>query len=287
MCKASKLVQFRELNPKDARAWFPVSLMLVAMIYTGSLGLQHLPVSLFTVFKNLTIIGVALGERQLFQSKITPLMWLSFALIVGSSLLGAYHDITFNLIGYTWMLLNCLMSAGYILYMRRAIKSVGFADLDSVYYNNCLGVPVMLALSLFVDNWRDFGAQYFGNGPLADQRGALFGGMLASSVSAFLISYSTAWSVRVASSTTYSMCGALNKLPIAISGFLFLSAERASFSLGNLFSVLLAFGSGLIYSMAQIRLRKASSGKIVQTSPVPVVHVAEISDDPKAAMLSK
>lgn len=290
MCKASKLVMFRELNPKDAKSWFPVSLMLVAMIYTGSLGLQYLPVSLFTVFKNLTIIGVALGERKLFQSRITPLMWLSFGLIVGSSLLGAYNDITFNLLGYTWMLLNCIMSAGYILYMRRAIKAVGFADLDSVYYNNCLGVPVMLLLSLAVDNWREFLGQYFGIGPLAEQRASLMLGMLASSVSAFMISYSTAWSVRVASSTTYSMCGALNKLPIAISGFLFLSSERAAFSLGNLASVLLAFASGLIYSMAQIRMR---AQKALASAPVPPTAAEMIqvatgeTDDPNASMLAK
>lgn len=258
--------------------------MLVAMIYTGSLGLQYLPVSLFTVFKNLTIIGVALGERHMFSTRITPLMWLSFGLIVSSSLLGAYNDITFNALGYFWMIMNCLVSAGYILYMRRAIKTVGFADLDSVYYNNCLAVPVMLGLSLFVDNWGDFIRQYFGQGPLADQRTSLFAGMLASSVSAFMISYSTAWSVRVASSTTYSMCGALNKLPIAISGFIFLASERAAFNFGNLASVLLAFGSGIIYSMAQIRLRAASNAKLVNTPPV---SVAPPTDDPKVSMLVK
>ncbi len=249
--------------------------MLVAMIYTGSLGLQFLPVSLFTVFKNLTIIGVALGERQLFKTKITPLMWTSFSMIVSSSLIGAYHDITFNTVGYFWMLMNCLMSAGYILYMRRTIKSVAFADLDSVYFNNCLAVPVMLLLSLFVDNWTGFISQYFGNGPLVDQRFSLFVGLLASSVSAFMISYSTAWSVRVASSTTYSMCGALNKLPIAISGFIFLASERASFNLGNLFSILLAFTSGLVYSMAQIRLRavkdKPSTPPLVPEERIPML----------------
>lgn len=283
MCKSSKLVNFRELNPTDAKSWFPVSLMLVAMIYTGSLGLQFLPVSLFTVFKNITIIGVALGERQLFKSKITPLMWTSFLMIVASSLIGAYNDITFNLAGYFWMLTNCFMSAGYILYMRRAIKAVGFADLDSVYYNNCLGVPVMLVLSFLVDDWRSFVADYFGNGPFVSDRGSLFAGMLASSVSAFMISYATAWSVRVASSTTYSMCGALNKLPIAISGFIFLAAERASFNLGNLVSILLAFTSGLVYSMAQIRLKAEQKTK---TTPLMAAETV-VEDDPKTAMLPK
>lgn len=36
ICKTSGLLSFRELNVKDALRWFPVSVMLVAMIYTGS-----------------------------------------------------------------------------------------------------------------------------------------------------------------------------------------------------------------------------------------------------------
>jgi GDP-mannose transporter len=233
--------------------------MLVAMIYTGSVSLQHLPVSLFTVFKNLTIIMIALGERHMFNATITPMMWLSFLLIVSSSVIGAVHDITFNAVGYFWMVLNCSISAGYILYMRKAIKTVDFADFDSVYYNNCLAVPVMTVLSLVVDDWPTFLRDYFHNGPLVESRSSLFTGMLVSSVSAFMISYSTAWSVRVASSTTYSMCGSLNKLPIAISGMIFLAAERASVNLGSIFSVLLAFASGLIYSLAQLRLKAAKA----------------------------
>lgn len=63
--------------------------------------------------------------------------------------------------------------------------------------------------------------------------------MIASSIAAFAISYSTAWSVRVASSTTYSMVGALNKLPIAISGMLFFTAERKVVNLGNLLSIII------------------------------------------------
>jgi GDP-mannose transporter len=80
--------------------------------------------------------------------------------------------------------------------------------------------------------------------------------MIASSISAFAISYSTAWSVRVSSSTTYSMVGSLNKLPIAVSGIIFFTAERKVVNVGNIFSVVLAFFSGVVYSVAQIQQRK-------------------------------
>lgn len=44
--------------------------------------LQYLTVAIFTVFKNITIVCIALGEQRIFRSRITPLMWISFALIV-------------------------------------------------------------------------------------------------------------------------------------------------------------------------------------------------------------
>lgn len=161
------------MNRSDARAWLPVSLLLVAMIYTGSKrfdlyhysyhsfidfghSLQYLTVAMFTVFKNITIVFIALSERRLFHSIITPLMWSSFALIIASSIIGAANDLTFNLRGYTWMTINCAVSAAYILYMRLCIRKVGFEDFDSVYFNNALAIPILLTLSILGEDWHGF-----------------------------------------------------------------------------------------------------------------------------------
>lgn len=126
------------------------------MIWTGSKGIQYLTVSMFTVFKNTTIILIALGEQRLFHSRITGLMWVSFAMIVGGSVIGGANDLNFNVRGYAWQVINCFCSAAYILYMRLAIKKVGFADFDSVFYNNCLSIPVMLLGSLVGEDWAEF-----------------------------------------------------------------------------------------------------------------------------------
>ena len=88
------------------------------------------------------------------------------------------------------------------------------------------------------------------------KRNALFLGVFASSIAAFAISYSTAWSVRVASSTTYSMVGALNKLPIAASGIIFFAADRKAVNIGNVMSIMVAFISGIVYSVASIRQKQ-------------------------------
>lgn len=54
------------------------------------------------------------------------------------------------------MMINCAVSAAYILHMRVCIRKVEFADFDSVYFNNVLAIPVMMALSFLGENWGEF-----------------------------------------------------------------------------------------------------------------------------------
>jgi hypothetical protein len=77
---------------------FVVSLALVAMIYTGSKAMQYMPIPLFTIFKNLTIILIAYGEKTFFGgSKVSSLMLLSFLLMVFSSVIAGKRSTIIHL----------------------------------------------------------------------------------------------------------------------------------------------------------------------------------------------
>src|SRR5262249_14717312 len=86
------------------------------------------------------------------------------------------------------------------------------------------------------------------NSPL-DARSALIWSMTFSGVSAFGISYTSAWCVRVTSSTTYSMVGALNKLPVAASGMIFFG-DLVTFA--GVSAILVGFIAGLVYAVAKV-----------------------------------
>jgi GDP-mannose transporter len=219
------------------------------MIYTATKSLQRLSVAMFTVFKNLTIVVLAICEKHLFKTNLSSLKILAILLIVASSIVGGFNDLQFEARGYLWMGLNCLASATYGLGMRLVIKRVSFEDFDSVYFNNLLATPIILILSLCLDDWGQV-ANYLGNGKLVL-------GILLSSLFAFFIGFSTAWCMRVATSTSYGMVGALNKLPVAFSGMMFFPEERKNANIGSIMSIFLAFSSGLVYSLAQLRERPA------------------------------
>lgn len=60
-------------------------------------------------------------------------------------------------------------------------------------------------------------------------------GIVISSICTFAISFSTSWCVRITGPTTYSMVGALNKLPIAILGMIFFDAVVSFASVSSIF----------------------------------------------------
>lgn len=259
ICKRLGIINFRDFDWQDARRWFPISFLLVAVIYTGSKSLQFLSIPVYTIFKNMTIILIAYGEVLWFGGHVTSLALVSFGLMIISSLTAAYSDIsralgpalpdavagTSTAVGYTWMIMNCFVSAGYVLAMRARIKTTNFRDWDTMFYNNLLSVPVLVFFSVLMEDWSS--ASLAANFP-AETRNALLFAMAVSGAAAVFISYTTAWCVRTTSSTTFSMVGALNKLPVAASGMLFFG-DAVTFP--SVSAILLGFGAGLVYSAAK------------------------------------
>lgn len=259
----------------DSRPGFPVSLLLIGMIYTASKALQFLSIPVYTIFKNLTIILIAYGEVLWFGGSVTPMALLSFGLMVLSSIIAAWADVqaalgsyagssaaasdkisTLNA-GYVWMLVNCVCAAGYVLYMRKRIKLTNFKDFDTMYYNNLLSVPVLIACTLVLEDWS--AANIARNFPV-QQRNAIVAAMAISGMTSVFISYTSAWCVRVTSSTTYSMVGALNKLPVALSGLVFFDAPVTFGSVG---AITVGFISGIVYAVAKTRQGKEQKKETV------------------------
>ncbi|ORY28767.1 hypothetical protein BCR39DRAFT_533738 [Naematelia encephala] len=286
--KRTGLITFRDFDMKDAKAWWPISSLLVAVIYTGSKSLQFLSIPVYTIFKNLTIILIAYGEVIMFNGKVTGLTLVAFALMVGSSVVAAWSDIssawgapptldpTTGLeiaaapharigslnAGYVWMAINCFASAAYVLFMRKRIKITGFKDWDSMFYNNLLSIPILVVFSVLIEDW---GAESLALNFPAANRVILLSAIAFSGAAAVSISYSTAWCVRVCGSTTYSMVGALNKLPVAASGLLFFG-DPVNF--GNVTAIGVGGLAGIVYAVAKTNQAKVDAANRVRAAGI-------------------
>ncbi|PGH05958.1 GDP-mannose transporter [Helicocarpus griseus UAMH5409] len=279
-CKSLGIITYRDFNADEAKKWFPISLLLIGMIYTGTKALQFLSIPVYTIFKNLTIILIAYGEVLWFGGSVTGMVLFSFGLMVFSSIIAAWADINHALstvsgadatskistlnAGYIWMLINCLCTASYVLGMRKRIKLTNFKDFDTMFYNNLLSIPIIFVASLTVEDWSS--ENITRNFP-PETRSSLMMAMVFSGLSTVFISYTSAWCVRVTSSTTYSMVGALNKLPIALSGLVFFDAPVTFPSVS---AIIVGFVSGIVYALAKVKQNQKPRTGVLPTSNPPM-----------------
>ncbi|POW10216.1 hypothetical protein PSTT_06275, partial [Puccinia striiformis] len=246
--KSLRLIKYRDLDKNDAKRWFPISFLLVVVIYTGSKALQFLTIPVYTIFKNLTIILIAYGEVIWFNGSVSSLTLVSFGLMVLSSLIAAWSDISPFLspsisttspdafsepliygeivkknAGYFWMLINCFASAAYVLAMRKKIKLTNFKDWDTIPYEG---------------------------------RNFLLAAMSFSGAAAVFHMYTTACGVCERHHRRHIRCRSVNKLPVAASGMIFFG-DPVTF--GNVTGSLNRFRSWFSLSIAKVNQQKTNS----------------------------
>lgn len=145
-----------------------------------------------------------------------------------------------------------------------------------MFYNNLLTIPVLVVCSLLAEDWS---SENLAKNFPEDTRNKIFIGMIYSGLAAIFISYCSAWCIRVTSSTTYSMVGALNKLPIAISGLLFFDAPV---TFGSVSAIFVGFVAGIFYAWAKIRQSSVTKSLLPTTQPTMSASSASNRDAIKA-----
>ena len=131
-----------------------------------------------------------------------------------------------------------------------------------MFYNNLLTIPVLFLCSLVFENWS--AENISANFPL-ESRNKLITGFIYSGLATIFISYCSAWCIRVTSSTTYSMLGALNKLPKAVSGLVFFAAPV---TFGSVSAIIIGFVSGMVFAWAQVRQTQMKKMTLPTQQPV-------------------
>jgi len=131
-----------------------------------------------------------------------------------------------------------------------------------MFYNNLLTIPVLIVCSLVFEDWTSDNISK--NFPL-ESRNHLIVGMIYSGLATIFISYCSAWCIRVTSSTTYSMVGALNKIPIAVSGLVFF---HAPVTFGSVSAIFIGSVSGIVYAWAKVRQTAMNKMQLPTSQPV-------------------
>ncbi|CAJ1966265.1 unnamed protein product [Cylindrotheca closterium] len=255
LCKALKWVEYPSFSMATAKEWAPVNICFCLMLFTGMASLQYNSVPMVTVFKNLTNICTCAGDWWFFGNVPERLVILAFGIMLAGAMAAAWKDITISVTGFFWMMLNCLTSAGYVLYMKFATKSVKLSKFGMVFYNNLLCMVFLLPVAAYMGQVKVFFSteaihttDYFGKN--------FFAGLVG-----FLLNFASLNCVSLAGATTYAIIGSLNKIPLAVFGYFIFDSIITN---DTWFFIAVSMCGGFLYSYAKLKTatsRKDVSGK--------------------------
>ncbi|KAM0681640.1 GDP-mannose transporter into the lumen of the Golgi [Glugoides intestinalis] len=239
---AQSLVMKVSLRYSTINRWWITSILLATMMFTGMKAIFYIPLSLFTLYKNFSIVLTALLEMYFFNLGITMIGWVSFFMMITSSFYANTVD-AIDHTGHYWMIANVFSTSAYVLYLKKLMVLDMSTRTESVFFTNLLSIPILSVLSLKFDQFEVPDANIT----------ILATCIILSSIAAYFTSFSTAWSMKILSSTSYSMLGSMNKLIISASGFLIFQEKIEKV---KLISIMVGIFSGMIYSLDSIKRRQ-------------------------------
>ena len=209
--KAMRWIDYPPFQMDIAKAWLPCNILFVSMLTTGFFALRFVSVPMVTIFKNMSNMVTVTGDYYLFSQPVSWLTVASVLVMVLGAVMSAFNDMEFNAYGYFWMIMNCLCTAAYSLYMRYATTNVKLTKWGMVYYNNLLSIFLLLPVSLLRGEFAAF----------SDERIMTPWFIITNSLAGFLgfyLNFAVVWAISATSATTYAIVGSLNKIPLTIFG---------------------------------------------------------------------
>jgi solute carrier family 35 protein len=219
------LLSFASFNLKLARSVLPLALCFVLNIMLGMCALRLTNIPMFATLRRLTGFICICTEYLLLNKKPTAMTATSVFIMILGSFIGGWGDLQFDLLGYSYVLLNNLVTALYLTFIKRILNDTQLKSdtFGIMYYNSIISIPFLLLLAMINGELSTiaFFPHLFNSGFQLS--------FLLSAMMAFGVNYTTFWCTEVNSPLTTSVTGQVkNVLSSFISLFTPLSHVKAT-----------------------------------------------------------
>lgn len=231
---------------RDVLRWCMVTPFFSGMLLTSVLALKNAPMSLVVVLRSCSpIVGLAIESFYPHPPKVNYRMWGSMLLMLGGSILYAWHLPHKELVGAGWAVVNAAFAVGDRLLQRLMLSAeqrpVNMSKAGVTVLNNLLGIPPILLCALVTQEWKTL--------PVAsDISFATYLWILASCIVGVGISYTGIWAQSLISATSFLMLINANKFAIiAIEATFF----NKRLTLAQLVGAFITIVAAIMYGKAQ------------------------------------
>jgi len=268
LCYCLGWMETKPFTAQQLKTFLLPSLFVTLEMYTSLLALPHVAIATTVVFRNASLVMVALIDWAFMGTRFTVVSSVGLALIVGGSLIYADEDITFDEDGYFWLGINAFVYVFACFYNKYYITKSLQTPVGIALITNTASLPCIL-MTAAIDK-EDLALGVARMRQLPDR---LLAVVLASAIGALLISTTYTKVYKIASATAVTVCGNVSKaLGIVGGSILFGTVLSHTQSVG----LVVCMAGGLQYSLSS----KAKGGP---RSGEPGAESSDSDDDGERA----
>ncbi|TRZ03152.1 hypothetical protein DNTS_014544 [Danionella cerebrum] len=146
VAKANKIIHFQDFDKTIPIKIFPLPLLYLGNHVTGLGGTKKLSLPMFTVLRKFTILITMIMESRILRKSFAPSLVCSVLAIVLGALVAASSDLSFNVEGYTFVLLNDVFTAASGVYTKKKLGMEGLGKYGVLFYNAfIIIIPTLVA----------------------------------------------------------------------------------------------------------------------------------------------
>lgn len=247
--KKFRIVSFPDLGRDTPRKLFPLPLIYLGNMMFGLGGTQALSLPMFAALRRFSILMTMLLEIKILGIRPNISVQVSVWSMIGGALLAASDDMSFNLQGYTYIMITNALTAANGVYVKKNLESIDMGKYGLIFYNSLFMVlPAVVMAWILGDLEAAISYKYWTEPVFIVQ-------FLLSCVMGFILSYSTILCTQHNSALTTTIVGCLKNICVTYLG-MFIGGDYL-FSWVNCVGINISVFGSLLYTYVTFRRKEA------------------------------